>query len=678
MIWQGWSQVLGFYLRQLRKEDVSTMAKTALMIRHQINLGFAVVLVLALLTIFAVLEWKVKPDLIEQRQERISLNQYALIDLLDAKLGQIELLTSTIALKGTNLPKDEVLFRSLFPPLFNNHGDPTIAGGGIWPEPNTFTPGVERRSFFWGRTGPEMEYYDDYNDPDGKGYHNESWYLVGKQAPNDRCSWSNAYIDPFTKEPMITCTVPMKENERFVGVATVDMRLDGIADILSRYGKENDGYVFALDANNKAISYPESAVTFNPYRNTLLTATELELQLPWLQEALQASESLQDSRLITIESDGVLNEAAYVHIIKYPQVDWVIGLVVPKSKMTAAADSMGLFLMFAIGGLLLVVGIIAAITARNLLGKIQQTTTQIWELIEGETTQELTVDNMNEVGELRQAVNAYGDKLKSLLTRLEAIQDELVQNEKLSSLGSLVAGVAHELNTPIGNALMSATSILGVKQEFVHKLEKPITRDDLNQFLTHVDEGTRIVERNMARASELIRAFKQLAVDQTSDLRREFDLHHLVNEVLLSLRPTLQRLPHQIDVDIPDNMQLNSYPGALSQILINLINNALIHAFASKEQGRIQIYATQSSTDLVHITVRDNGAGMSYDVRKRIFDPFFTTRLGQGGSGLGLHITFNLVTSVLGGRIEVKSEPNKGSRFTITIPSTAPEHEDVS
>ncbi|MPX98266.1 hypothetical protein EHW61_16705, partial [Salinivibrio sp. VYel6] len=356
---------------------------------------------------------------------------------------------------------------------------------------------------------------------------------------------------------MITCTVPMKENERFVGVATVDMRLDGIADILSRYGKENDGYVFALDANNKAISYPESAVTFSPYRNTLLTATELELQLPWLQEALQASQSLQDSRLITIERDGVLNEAAYVHIIKYPQVDWVIGLVVPKSKMTAAADSMGLFLMFAIGGLLLVVGIIAAITARNLLGKIQQTTTQIWELIEGETTQELTVDNMNEVGELRHAVNAYGDKLKSLLTRLEAIQDELVQNEKLSSLGSLVAGVAHELNTPIGNALMSATSILGVKQEFVHKLEKPITRDDLNQFLTHVDEGTRIVERNMARASELIRAFKQLAVDQTSDLRREFDLHHLVNEVLLSLRPTLQRLPHQIDVDIPDNMQLN-------------------------------------------------------------------------------------------------------------------------
>lgn len=491
-----------------------------------------------------------------------------------------------------------------------------------------------------------MEYYDDYNNPDGKGYHNERWYLAGKQAPIDRCSWSNAYIDPFTKEPMITCTVPMKEN---------------------------DGYVFALDADNKAISFPETAVTFNPYRNTLRTVTELEQALPWLQEALQASQSLQDSQLITIKNDGVLNEAAYIHIIKYPQADWVIGLVVPKSKMTAAADSMGLFLMFAIGGLLFVVGIIAAITARNLLGKIQQTTQQIRELIEGETTQELTVGKMNEVGELRQAVNAYGEKLKSLLRRLEAIQEELVQNEKLASLGSLVSGVAHELNTPIGNARMSSTSILDTKHEFVHKLEQPITRDDLDQFLTHVEDGTRIIERNMLRASELIRAFKQLAVDQTSDHRRDFELHLLMNEVLLSMRPTLQRAPHQLEVAIPAGILLNSYPGALTQTLINLINNALIHAFIGRDAGHIHIIATMATTESVSIRIHDDGAGMTPEVQKRIFDPFYTTRLGQGGSGLGLHITFNLVTGILGGRIEVQSEPEHGSCFTITLPLIAPE-----
>ncbi|PCE65465.1 sensor histidine kinase [Salinivibrio sp. YCSC6] len=653
------------------------MAKTSSMIRHQINIGFTFVLVIALITIFAVVEWKVKPDLIKQRQERISISQQALLDLVSAKLGQIELLTSTMALTSTKLPKDEDLFLTIFPQILNNHGDPAIAGGGIWPEPSTFTKGVERRSFFWGRSGKNMAYYDDYNHPEGKGYHNESWYKVGKDAPPDRCRWSNAYIDPFTKEPMITCTVPMHEDQEFVGVATVDMRLAGISDILSRYGKESSGYIFALDADNKAISVPNSAVKAQTYRNTLQTLNELNEQLPWLRQALNATQSLTGSRLVTVENDGIFGEASYVHLIHFPQTDWVIGLAIPKSQLTAAADRMGFFLMMAIGGLLLFVGIIAAITARNLLGKIQQTTQQIWELIEGETTQELTVSNMNEVGELRQAVNAYGEKLKSLLRQLEAIQEELVQNEKLSSLGSLVSGVAHELNTPIGNARMSSTSILDTKHEFVHKLEQPITRDDLDQFLTHVEDGTRIIERNMLRASELIRAFKQLAVDQTSDHRRDFELHLLMNEVLLSMRPTLDRTPHQVEVAIPEGILLNSYPGALTQTLINLINNALIHAFIGRDAGHIHIIATMATTESVSIRIHDDGAGMTPEVQKRIFDPFYTTRLGQGGSGLGLHITFNLVTGVLGGRIEVKSEPDKGSRFTITIPSTAPDHEEA-
>ncbi|OOF00043.1 sensor histidine kinase [Salinivibrio sp. IB643] len=143
------------------------------------------------------------------------------------------------------------------------------------------------------------------------------------------------------------------------------------------------------------------------------------------------------------------------------------------------------------------------------------------------------------------------------------------------------------------------------------------------------------------------------------------------------MRPTLQRAPHQLEVAIPEGILLNSYPGALTQTLINLINNALIHAFIGRDAGNIHITATMATTDRVSIVIRDDGAGMTPEVQKRIFDPFYTTRLGQGGSGLGLHITFNLVTGLLGGRIEVKSEPDKGSRFTITIPSTAPDHEEA-
>lgn len=649
------------------------MARPDLMIRHQISLGFALVLVMALMTIFAVVEWKVKPNLIEQQQQRITINQNGLLDLLSAKLGQIELLTSTMALTATRLPKNEALFKRTFPPILNNHGDSAIAGGGIWPEPGAFKEGVRRRSFFWGRSDKGMAYYEDYNDPKGAGYHNKSWYEAGKGAPIDRCSWSNAYIDPFTRAPMVTCTVPMKEDGRFAGVATVDMRLEGIEEILSQYGTENDGYAFALDSDGKVVSFPEPAPDPRQPDESLITVDELGQQLPWLQDTLEAADSLKDSKLVALENDGVLGEAAYADLIKHPETGWIIGLVVPKSQMTAAADRMGLFLMVAIGALLLVVGIIAAIIARNLLHKIQQTTNQIRELVDGETTQELDVGTMNEVGELRQAVNAYGDKLKSLLRHLEEVKDELVQSEKLSSLGSLVSGIAHELNTPVGNALMSSTSILDAKRGFAQKLEHQVTRTDLDQFITDVEEGAQIVERNMSRASELIGAFKQLAVDQASAHRREFDLYGLVNEVHLSMRPTLQRSPYRLEMDIPESIELNSYPGALSQVLINLINNALTHAFVERNQGRIWITARTDAEGQVTITLLDDGAGMTAEVQKRIFDPFYTTRLGQGGSGLGLHITFNLVTGILGGRIEVQSAPDHGSCFTITIPLVAPD-----
>ena len=487
--------------------------KPILMIRQQISLGLAVILILALLVIVAVVEMKVKPDLIIERQQQIAVNQAGLSDLLSANLDQIELLTSTLALATTKLPKDEALFKQLFPSIIDNHGDTAIAGGGIWPEPNTFTQGVERRSFFWGRSDSGIEYLDDYNDPSGSGYHNEGWYQVGRNAPVDQCSWSEAYIDPFTKTPMVTCTVPIRENGRFAGVATVDMMLDGITEVLERHGRENGGYVFAIDSTGQMISFPESAVQIVKADDSLMTADELARQATWLREVLGAATNLRDTQLLELSEDTLLGEAAYVDLIKHPQTGWTIGLIVPKGRMTEVAQSMGLFLMLAIGALLVVVGIIAALFFRNLLAKIQQTTHQIQELVDGGTTQELDTGTMNELGELRQAVNAYGGKLKTLLEKIHEESNSLVRDaDRLNNFSQEFLKKANSLSDE-NHTLAAATEELGATSQDVamYASETSTTVERIHQdVLTSGKEMAEVINTMRTLAEAITHAQKNI------------------------------------------------------------------------------------------------------------------------------------------------------------------------
>lgn len=514
------------------------MSRPALMIRQQINLGFAFLLVVALLVIFAVVELKIKPDLIRQQQEQIAVNQAGLSDLLRANLGQIELLTSTLALATTELPKDEDLFKQLFPSIVNNHGDSAIAGGGIWPEPNAFTQGVERRSFFWGRADTGMEYLDDYNDPSGSGYHNEGWYQVGRNAPVDTCSWSEAYIDPFTKTPMVTCTIPIQENGRFAGVATVDMMLDGITEILEQHGEENDGYVFAIDSTGQMLSFPQTAAQIVKSDDSLKTAAELGREAPWLQAALNRANNLQNTALIELPEDDILGEAAYVDLMKHPQTGWTIGLVVPKGSMTAVAQSMGLFLMIAIGVLLVVVGILAAFFFRNLLHKIGQTTQQIRGLVEGGTARALETGTMNEIGELRQAVNDYGNKLKALLDDIHTESNSLVydaellknfSNEFLSKANSLseenqtLAAATEELGASsqdVANfANETKTTVERIHQDVLNsgkEMERvTTTMQTLAEAITHAQKNILKLDEDSQQANGMLSAIRDIA-EQTN------------------------------------------------------------------------------------------------------------------------------------------------------------------
>jgi signal transduction histidine kinase len=280
--------------------------------------------------------------------------------------------------------------------------------------------------------------------------------------------------------------------------------------------------------------------------------------------------------------------------------------------------------------------------------------------------------------ELEARVTARTTELANANEELRTAMDQLVQTETLASLGRLVAGVSHELNTPVGNALLTASTLLDAHNRFASGMSQGLTKNQLNAFMSTVETGATILVRSLQRAAGLLGDFKQLAVDQTSHQRRHYMLGEVVQEVAMVLSPGLRHKATTLTSDVPPDLNLDGYPGALSHVLINLVDNAAIHAFHGRAEGKVHIAVAAHDDSHVRLEVRDNGCGIPPQHLNRIFDPFFTTRLGQGGSGLGLHICFNLVTGILGGKLSVTTQTGLGTTFTLVLPRLAPYPEDDS
>jgi len=254
------------------------------------------------------------------------------------------------------------------------------------------------------------------------------------------------------------------------------------------------------------------------------------------------------------------------------------------------------------------------------------------------------------------------------VTDLVLAQKELLGAEKLAALGGMVAGIAHEINTPIGIGVTAASFLQEQTREFGKRYASgQVRRSDMEAYLRTAGETSGSLALNLQRAASLVQSFKQVAVDQSSDQRRRFKLKEYIDEILDSLRPQLKHTEHVIDVSCSDELELDSYPGAFSQILTNLIINSLIHGFEHLAAGHIEIVVRRAGNELL-LDYRDNGCGMNAEQVKRVFEPFFTTRRGRGGSGLGMHIVHNLVARKLHGRIECHSTPGAGVQFSIVIP----------
>ncbi|MBI9098023.1 MAG: HAMP domain-containing protein [Spirochaetaceae bacterium] len=251
---------------------------------------------------------------------------------------------------------------------------------------------------------------------------------------------------------------------------------------------------------------------------------------------------------------------------------------------------------------------------------------------------------------------------------LQRMQDQLVQTEKIAALGRLVSGIAHEINTPIGVGITAISYLENVTGEILDKYKtEQLGRSDLSTFLNNVGNSSDLVHKNLQKASELIKSFKLIAVDQTYDEIRTFKLKEYIDLLLLSLEPKLRMIKKNIQIHCSPDLKVKSYPGAIAQILTNLIMNSLDHAFEEIEKSIISIKIAVEG-DQLNIEYSDNGAGMTEEVRSRIFEPFYTTKRGQGGTGLGLSIVFNIVNQKLKGSISCKSSPGEGSIFDISIP----------
>lgn len=291
---------------------------------------------------------------------------------------------------------------------------------------------------------------------------------------------------------------------------------------------------------------------------------------------------------------------------------------------------------------------------------------QLVQILQAKTREEL-FDDLNVKNEL---LRGEIEERKATEHSLRKAQEDLIASEKLAALGGLVAGIAHEINTPVGIGVTAASHLSETIRDFMGVYRGGnMRRSDLEQFLQAVEELNSMVEENLQRASRLIGSFKEVAVDQTADDEREIVLRDYAEQVIISLSPKLRNRPVQVLCDgIDPGIVLSTSPGPISQILTNLIVNSLVHAFDAEQQGTIRITARKTGTDLA-MTYSDDGQGIAPEHLKKIFDPFFTTKRAHGGSGLGMHLVYNIVTKKYMGKIRCQSEPGHGVLFEILFPN---------
>lgn len=619
------------------------------------------------------------------------------------------------ALKKQNLLSMEQMSAQTRNLLMTNfRGFEQAIGGGIWFEPFVLESDLKYFGPYVFRDKEEVVFSWDLNTPEYD-YPTQQWYTIAnvthwknqpfKQRP---IFWTEPYYDEAGSFSLMMTVdaVMFDKSGNGIGMATVDWSLQELTTTLDKVKVSQNAYPFFIyQGDGMFLSYPRD-------KSQVLKSAG---RFSWGKKVLSNRET---GRLLALH-DVVVDGQPY-HIYYYrTEQGFIFGSMMPVSDQLNAIDTITTFTLLA--GL--TIGLAFILVMIVLMRLLFNPFDKVLALIKGSIIRErdeqqgvyikpIDYPQQNEftpiidaLTDIYRQITAYLDQINRsksqiqllnteleakviertrqleyktneavvALEKLQKTQMQLIENEKHAAMGRLVAGVAHEINTPLG---VSVTAASCISRELVATMENvlggKLKRSQLQESYDEMQKGLQILNDNLGRASDLITSFKQIAVDQSSETYRQLYIHSYLNKVLRSLRPQLAKGRHEVLFHCDEQMQVTSQPGALAQILTNLVENALIHGFGSEQGGTIDINITPVKAGF-EFRFSDDGKGMSRAVLESVFEPFFTTNRKGGGSGLGMHLVYNLVTQKLGGSISCHSVEGKGTIFIIVLPDGEPD-----
>jgi signal transduction histidine kinase/ActR/RegA family two-component response regulator len=686
------------------------------------SLGLIIFIAVVIVANYSVTQTKGREVIAEQADKlNYEIGQKIVLKLRE-RLVFTESLASTLATLGNVLSKDSEIYHQVIPEIINQSGmDNIIAGGGIWPEPNEFEAGVERHSFFWGRNKDgQLEFYNDYNELTGNGYHHEEWYVPAKYLKPGKVYWSKSYMDPYSLEPMVTCSVPIWQGTEFKGVATIDLKLTGLSEFMFEQAQLIGGYAFALDRNDRLLSFPSATggqsdlFQVNRYVQneypTIHDVAKINSGFRLIQEqitkesikhqssggvheetrikklgALLAAESYQIEKqealriahiligqnvrsslhhLISVDHDPLLMEESHVTVLPMPAMGWKVVIAMPAeysslvvSEITEGMLSKLLFLL-AISAIVYMLFFNAVF-----LVPVNKLTQQIRKLVSREDYVTTLKQNGNdELSQLASWFNVRTAQLSETLDKLKNRNIEISEARNAAenanrSKNIFLASMSHDIRTPM-NAIIGMSEVLSK------------TQLDADQ-----ENYTRVINTSSQALLALVNDIMDFSKIEANQLDLEeisFDLHQVMDDCadLIFFQTQEKRLEFIYYLSPDVNRHVIGDPNRIRQIILNLATNAVKFT----QTGRVELwlestFQNDANCQLI-IEVRDTGIGLSKSAQQKLFMPFSqgdsSTTRKYGGTGLGLTICKHLA-ELMGGSVVFRSEEGVGTTFIFKL-----------